>query len=320
MNPKLAPLLAELAIRHNFDANENAFVERQLTAVKQKTYEVLYPDLLAMSFLPIATDIPETADNYVYIVYDTVGEAKIISNGATDLPRVDMNGREVPGKVYTIGDAYGWNVFEMKEANRIGVPLSAMKAKAARDAIERQIDKMLASGTTDSQTGLNTNVTGLINNADVVANGITSFTAWTKATSPDTVANELNDFAASIVTATKQKIIPDTVLLPTPRFKVAAELRMGTSSDVTVLQWVLKTSPYIKNVAQWYRLDGAGASGKDRAIAYKRDPAVLEAVVPQQFTQWAAQLQGLEMVNPCTGRCGGVKVYQPAAMLYGDFG
>lgn len=317
MKTSNARLLRQLMEDLRFDANETAFVERQLTAVKTTVYNVLYPDLLAKKFVPLATDIPASADNYVYLVYDTVGEAKVIENGATDLPRVDILGKEIAGKVYTIGDSFGWNVYELQEANRISVPLSAQKAMAARDAIERQVDYMLALGRTASQTGLS--VTGLINNADVIANGITAFTNWTAATPPATIVAEITGFINSVVTSTKQKLIPDTLLLPTTRFGIIASMPMGTPSDTTVLQWLLSTSPYLKGVEQWYRLNNAGAANKDRAVLYKRDPLILEGVVPQEFQQFPSELQSLNVVTPCTARCGGVKIYQPSGVLYGDF-
>ena len=88
---------------------------------------------------------------------------------------------------------------------------------------------------------------------------------------------------------------------------------------MTILRSFLANNPYIRNIDQWYRLDGAGAGGKNRGIVYKRDPMVLEGVVPLDFEQLPPQARNLEFVVPCQARCGGVKIYQPSAMRYVDF-
>jgi hypothetical protein len=318
MKPSLAAVLAGFGQQYRFDANETAFLERQLTAVRTKVFEVVYPDLKARSFVPIATDIPASADTYAFPVLDRVGEAKIISKSGKDIPRVDVNVREVTGKVYTIGDAYGWNVYELREAARVNVPLTEWKARVARDAIERQIDQLLAFGYTDSQqSGLH--ISGLINNAAVEAAGITDLDNWVQGTTTgQAMVDEMMAFTNAIVIGSSEKFIPDTLAMPTTRYNIFATTRLA-DSDMTALRWFLQNSPYIKNVAQWHKLDGAGAGGLDRAIAYKRDPSVLEGVIPQEFEQFPPQQDGLDLVINCTARGGGVKIYQPSAVAYGDF-
>jgi hypothetical protein len=303
---------------HRFDANDTAWTERQATQVRSKLFEVKYADLKAMDLIPLATDIAAEPGPYVYNVLDMVGEAKVIASGADDLPRVDISTTERSGKVVPIGAAYGWDVFELRKAARLNVPLTERRARSAREAIARQVDKMLASGTTDSQTGLG--LEGFINNADVTALGIGVMDHWVLGTTTATVMiNEVNAIVNTIVAATSEAWIPDTLVLPTARYTIFASAPYGTDSDSTALTWFLKNNPYIKNVTSWYRLTGAGASSKDRMIVYKRSPDVLEGVVPLVFDQEAPQARNLEMVTPCYAFCGGVKVYHPEAMRYADF-
>ena len=110
-------------------------------------------------------DIAAEPGPYVYNVLDMVGEAKVIASGADDLPRVDISMSERNGKVMPIGASYGWDVFELRKAARLNVPLSERRARSARLAIARQVDKMLATGTTDSQTGLGLDGFGGLRNA-----------------------------------------------------------------------------------------------------------------------------------------------------------
>lgn len=300
-----------------FDADETAFLERSLTHVRTKVHQVEYADLMARSFVPMATDIPPSADTYVFPVLDRVGEARVISAKGMDIPRVDVSLTEVTGKVYTVADAYGFDLYEMQNAARVGVPLSQWKASVAREALERKVDEMLALGSPADQQGLN--ITGLINNAAVEAAGVANFTHWIQGTTDaQTIVDELHAFVNAIPVATLQKFIPNTLALPPSRFVIAATTTF-VETDTNALTSFLKNNPYITSVAQWHRLEDAGAGGLDRAITYKRDPMVLEGVIPQEFLQLPPQAQGLEMVTNCTMRAGGVKVYQPAAMAYGDF-
>lgn len=303
---------------HRFDANDTAWTERQATQMRAKLFEVKYPDLKALDLVPLATDIAAEPGPYVYNVLDMVGEAKVIASGADDLPRVDISMSERNGKVVPLGAAYGWDVFEIRKAARMQMPLSEHRARAARLSIARQVDKLLASGVTDSQTGLG--LEGLINNADVAALGIAVMDHWVLGTTAATqMIAEVNAVVNTIVSATSEAWIPDTVALPTNRFTIFASAPYGTDADSTALTWFLKNNPYIKNVTSWSRLTGAGASSKDRAIVYKRSPDVLEGVVPLVFDQMAPQPRNLEMVTPCYAFCGGVKIYHPEAMRYADF-
>jgi hypothetical protein len=302
-----------------FDASETAFLERELTVIRRKVFEVQYADLLAKKFMPLATDIPPSAETYVYGVYDKSGRAKVIANGSVDLPRVDVIKSEVTGKVREIGDSYGWDITSMREAARVGAPLTEMKAKAARTAIETLTDKMLFDG--KDHDGTSFGVTGIANNADVISQGIVNPVSdpWLITMDPALILADLNSSVATMVAASLQKWLPDTLLLAPREFAIIVATRVSVYSDATILQSFLKTNPYIKNIDQWHRLTGAGAGGLNRGIAYKRDPEVLEGVVPLDFEQLPPQARGLEFVVPCHARCGGVKVYQPGAMRYIDF-
>lgn len=305
-----------------FDANESAFLERQLTQLRQQVYTVQYAELLGRSLLPIATDIAPTADTYVYAVYDRKGRARIAGNGVNDIPRVDLIAYEVTGKVRNVEAAYGWDINAMREAARLGMDLPTMKANAAKAAIETGIDEMLAFGDLSLSTGQsNVGCAGIINNADVIAQGIVtpSFASSFAGLTADQQIANLNQITNIIVNGSSQRWLPDTLAVSPAIFNTIASMPRSSTSDTSVLNWFRTNSPYIKNVVQWYRLTGAGVSGKDRAIAFKRDPLVLEGIIPLEFEALPPQPTNFEFVVPCWARCGGVKVYQPQAVRYVDY-
>ena len=321
MNEQLIKELIRSELAARFDANETAFLARQIEFVRTKVYEVQYAELLAKRFMPLATDIPASAETYVYYVYDVAGRAKVIAHATDDLPRVDAQAAERTGKVRTVGDSYGWDINSMREAARVQLPLTDMKARAARRAIETTIDEMLFNGRDSTQPAVDWGVTGIANNPDVAAQGLFNPTndPWTMTTDPALILGDMNGFVSSVVTASNQRWIPDTLLFAPREFEIIAQKPVGVDNQMTILRSFLANNPYIRNVDQWYRLTGAGGGGTNRAICYARSPDVLEGVMPMDFEQLAPQARNLEFVVPCQGRVGGVKVYQPAAMRYADF-
>lgn len=302
------------------DADETAFLERELTQLRAKLFEVQYPDNLAMSFVPLATDIATDADTYSTPVLDRTGKAQIIGNGVSDLPRIDVHKDEILGKVRPIGASFGFDVFELRKAARLGIPLEMWKARAARAAVDFEVDQMLAFGKTTSQPSADPGTTGLCNNADVTVK-TDEFTVWAATDTSDALLAELSKPATfmSTVVQNKSSLMPDTMLLAPSMFNIIANKPVGNVSDMTVLKWFLANNPWIKQIAAWHKLETANAGGSaQRAIVYKRDPMVLEGVVPIQFEQLPPQARGIELITNCVARAGGTKVYHPEAFLYVD--
>ncbi len=308
-----------LSDEERLDANETAFLERELTQLRARVYDVKYGAIKGLSLLPLATDIAPSANTFSYKVYDHTGKAKIISDGNDDSPRVDISATEVTGKVYTLGDSYGWDIQEMREAARLRVPLSEKRALAARRVLAQGVDDMLLTGVPSGESS-NVVTTGLSNNANVTVHS-SDFTHWVAATDDDTMLNELNDLVNTTIAGLKgnEDLYPDTLALPETRFLVLNSKRLGVDANMTVLEFFLKNNAFVKNVVSWHRLDDAGASSKDRAVLYKKDPMCVEAVVPVVFEQLAPQARNYSHVVNCMSRCGGVAVYHPTSMRYRDF-
>ena len=309
-------------LRKNFDANETFFIERELTQLRAKIYEVRFPELIARSLMPFATDIAPSANVYSYKVLTPMGAAKFIGNMARDLPRVDNVAREVLGKVHPIGLSYGWDINELREAARLGVPLADTKARTARAAAERAVDEVLAFGDlalSAGQIGLELN--GIANNPDVIANGIVAGSFWLDVSPPNPgdILTDMSTLVSRVSTNTNSIFDVDTLILPTAHHNYVSQTPFSALTGESILSVFKKNNPQITLVRPWYRLNTAGATGGPRGIAYKRDPMVLEGVVPQGFEQLPPEQHGLEVVINCTERCGGVKIYQPSAMVYVDF-
>lgn len=309
--------------RLHLDANDTYFLERELTQLRARMYEVAYPQPMGRMFAPKATDIAPSASTYSYKVYEPVGKAKFITYKSDDIPRVDAGAREVLGKVLPIGAAYAWDLNELREAARLGLQLSDAKARTARDVVERGIDHVLAFGSLPDEAGAlpDVGLNGLVNNPLVVALGIVGGLWWLNPTpiDPDLILADLAGFVAEIQNYSENTWAADTLLLPTRHHTYLQQTPFSSLTGESLLTVFKRNNPQITTIAPWYKLNAAGVGGLPRAVAYKKDPMILEAIIPQEFEVMPLEMRGFEFLHNCHARCGGVKIYQPLAMRYMDF-
>lgn len=306
---------------HRLDANESLFLQRQLDYIKQQTYDIKYAELKARKLIPVSSEADPGAENIFYRQYDQAGLAKIISNYGDDLPDADVIGKEFSVTVKTIGASYKYSIQEMRAAIYGNVPLEQRKANAARRAIAQKENTIAFKGDTLSNlVGLFTapNVTSVT----IPATGTGSTTQWVNKT-PDQILYDMNLVANTVVSVSLGVENPDTMLLPLAQYNYVASTARSDYSDKTILNYFLENNPYIKQVEWVNELLGAGVSGSgsapySRMYAYRRSPEVLTLEIPSDFEQLEMEKHNLIYKVPCIERCGGVIVYYPLALAFGD--
>jgi hypothetical protein len=300
---------AELT-RLRFDANETSILSDQLRYVKAKTYDIEYAALKARQFIPVSNEIPEGAETMEWREWDTVGAAKLISNYADDLPLVDAFSKPNQSRIQSLGDGYQYSIQDLRRAAMAGERIDARRARAARDAVELKIDQIAASGA--EEAGLY----GFLNHPNVPLVSPTTGT-WSGA-SPTQIRADISKLARSIVSVTKERHQPDTLLLPTDTYGLLSDTPLASDNQTSVLNSILQNSPWIKNIDMWEKLETAGVGGTRRIVAYKRDPDVLTLEIPKEFEQLPPQARNLAFIIPCHARIGGVVIYRPLAIAYMD--
>ncbi len=296
------------------DANESAFFKRQLEYVKSQTYDTKYKNLKASSLIPVSTDTPSGADTITYRSFSKIGLAKIISDYANDFPRVDVYAEEKQAKVRSAGDSYGYSIKEIRRSQMAGTNLDQRRAEAARRAMEELMDDIAWNG--DSDYGLQ----GFINYP-----GIIDFTVpagdggvpWNVKT-PDEIVADVTGIISAIATATNAREIPDTLLLPLEQYLLIANTRMTDGNDKTILTYILENNPFLQTIEWVNELAEAGDGGTDRMMVYSRNPMNLTLEIPQPFEQFAPQQKGMVFEVPCHQETGGVIIYYPLSVAYGD--
>jgi hypothetical protein len=297
------------------NASESTMFLRQLEHIKPQIINVEYTALKARTLIPASFEA-DPADEYItWRQYDKVGKAKVIRDYSTDLPRVDVKGAEERAKVRSLGASYGYSIQEIRASQKTGKSLDARRAMTAREAILREEDNIAWFG--DSVNNLNGLLTnGNITQVIVPSDGTGTTTTWSTKTA-DQIVRDMNLVANTIVESTKGIEQPDTLLLPLSLYNIAATTRLPNTA-ITCLSFFLQTNPFIKNVDWLQELAGSGVDGKNRILAYRRDPLKLTMEIPQDYEQFEPEIEGLEYKVACHSRFGGVIIFKPMSIAYAD--
>ena len=286
------------------------FLARELTYIRTQVLQVAKAPMNAFRIFPVQTEVPAGAAIAMQRVYDQTGMAKIISNYADDLPRADVVGKEIPTKVLTLGDSYGYNVVEIEHAQYSGVNLEMYKAQAVRRAMDIKINQLAWFGDADA------GVTGFINNPNLTAvtlaaDGTGSSTKFVDKT-PDQIIRDVTALISAINVATNNVEDPNMVLLPTEAFDHIVMTPRSQYSDLTILEFLRRSHPDVR-FEKVGELDGAGTAGADLMIAGRFDPDVVRLEIPERFRQLPVEKRNLEYVVDCICRFVGVTVTIPMA-------
>lgn len=305
-------LLGRIAREGNIrlDANETATIVRQLVDIDARLFEVQYPELMGMQLVPAKTDIDPGAEEYAYQAQDHAGQAKRISNWAKDFPGVDVQVGETLVKIHSYGDGYAYTLQDARRSIMSGRPIEDRRAVAARDVLARKLDECIAIG--DSEVGM----TGFLN-AGSVPTFVPVTGAWSNAgTDADEISQDLAAMLTDIVVDSKGSEKADTIILPPSLFGIAERKRIA-NTEITALDFFRKKNPGV-TVAQWEKLETAGAGNTPRIVAYANNPNKVAALVPVPFETFAPQQEGLAWKVPCHMRTGGVVFYYPGSARYMD--
>ena len=294
-----------------FDAEAGLFLSRQLEYIRPQIFETKYADIKYPTILPVTSEAGPGAQTYTYRVMNATGEFKLISDAADDLPRADVTQVEKTINIRSIGGSFGYTVQELRAAQMADIALEQRRAAAVRRAYEEKVESIAMFG--DSSASL----TGFFNNSTV---DVYAADKWfsDSGTTAQEMLELLNYGVSAIVNASKMVEQPDTILMPYEDYNTVSTTRNSDSSDVTVLEYFLRTNPYIRNVEPINQLDADNSTSlnTNRMVIYKRDPEKLQLHIPQPLELFPPQQRGLEFIVPAHARVGGVSIYYPKSVIY----
>ena len=286
------------------------FLDRQLEYIRPQIFEVAYADIKYPTILPVTAEAGPGAQTFTYRIMDATGDFKLISDAADDLPRADVSQTEKSINIRSFGGSFGYTVQELRAAQMANISLEQRRASAVRRAYEEKVESVAMFG--EGSVSL----TGFFNNATV---DVISGNKWfsTSGVTAAEMLEILNQGVTAIISGSNMKEQPDTILMPYEDYNIVSTTRNSDSSDVTVLEYFLRTNPFIRNVEPINQLAAANSSlAKNRMVVYKRDPQKVQLHIPQPLELFPPQQRGLEFIVPAHARVGGTAIYYPKSVKY----
>lgn len=302
---------------NRLDASESLNLRRALEHVRAKTYDKKFPQFKGRLLVPVDNSV-DTADTSVaFDSYTEVGKAEITGDYGTEAPSVNASASSAAQLIRGIQTKYAFNLQELRAASRAGTGLPVRKANAARRAIEQVHDRVMLLG--DTTWGLNGLFTLSGTNTYTVPLGAGGSAAWATKTSDEVLA-DLNGIVNQGINDTNEVETFDTIVMPITAKQYITDTRMGDGIDGTILDFFLKSHEGRISVESSLKLQAAPAAewtGR-RMVCYRKDSDALVAVIPQEFEQLAPQTVGMVTTTYCHSRTGGVQVFLPKSITYGD--
>jgi hypothetical protein len=312
-----------LEMAKRLDAGETGFLTRELLAKLRAEKEVKYAALKGRQLVPISNEVDPGAEWYGYDVLDRVGKAKLGSTYEGRAPRVDVKLSEQTGRIEVIRASFGWTVQDLRNAAFGGRSLPTQRGMACKMAMEWAIDQNLADGC-GALTGLtnNSNVPKYSSDTTGGATDLTGFTGgWATLANADDILEEIGLLISAVRVATKEVEMEGKTIdlvLPTSAYNAIASRAFSTTIPRTVLDVLLETSPWVRSVTSWQKLNGVGVGSRDRAIFYTKDSMNLEGQIPLEPMQHPVEPVALEFLVEMEARAAGVSIYFPYSVAYLD--
>ncbi len=312
------------------DANETIHLSRELETIDPVNYLALFAGLLGRTFVPEVKNVSPLDNVYTYKMFEVTGRGKTGSSGgkAKNSPIVGVKMTPTSQNIKQIPVSYGWGVREIQQAAKHNIPLDQLTIQAAMSTVARTQDNLIAFG----EDG--TNIKGLLNHPGVddttpsTKTGAGAGTKWirTVPVDPLEICADIAKLVAETRAALKQASrLPGgaampafdkfVILLDSTNYGYIASTPRSTTSDTTILKWLLLNNPFIESIEEWWQCDEAD-SGNPLAVCYPRDEMCLGAVVPVEFESLTPQEEGHEIVVPANGSCGGTVIRYTVAVRY----
>jgi hypothetical protein len=296
-----------------------AFVVTQAAYIQTRVNEIVYPEIIYPSVIPVDTSAPPFTQTILTYISDKYGKADWINGNADDIPMAGSELNMIKSLVYTAGIGYGFGWEEVNYAMMMGHNIQAQDAAAARRAYEEMVEKICFQG--DASKGMD----GINNYPGVGIIAPPSGGNWTQATAASAIMQDLNALITGIAVGTNYTAYADTILLPPAKLALLAGIIIPDSGGQTFMSWFMKNNAYtllsgVTPVMKPVRsLATAGAAGATRAVAYRRSPDVLSVSIPMPHRFLPVYQDGpLHWVVPGVFRLGGLQVPRPAEIKYMD--
>lgn len=296
------------------------FVVAQGRNIEAGVYARRYPTLNYNKVLPIVTEGNQWAIGTTFFTVDSAGEAKFISGAGTDMPFNKSSRDQASHDFAMIGSGWEWNLEEVNQSALYGINLPATDAASATDKIERLLNSIAFTGSTEKGW------TGFANSSAVPrADVATPGTFW-PAKTIDQILTDVNEVLSRVRTQTSEVEWADSLALPPEAFRRLATIRLGSGDGVlTGLAYVKAANIYTAetdqplNIYPVRELATASQDGGGRMVAYRKDREVVRFHLPMPRTVLQPRMKSLMgFEQGIIARTGGTEWRLPKSAAYAD--
>lgn len=305
-------LAAIPAFRAEFrnDVQSGIYAKQLVTQTLAELFRFEYPETKWASgrLMSLFTGVSEGALEYSYLEMDHSGRAEFVADNATDLPAMEIAGRNNLRRIKTLGGYVTYSTQDIRTSQLQGrFDIATEKAQAARMGFDRKVDDLIRTG--DAAAGFEgfTNHSGII-----VASAVNG--SWASAAAADIV----EDFCTAqslIVNGSDGVEVPDTAVFPIAIWERISCLQNSVASDISVLEYLQRARP---NITRWewdFGMATAGAAGAPAVMMYNRQPRKVRSVMPMAMRAMPVVQQGLSFKLNFEARWGGIMMPKPRSAL-----
>ncbi len=299
------------------DAGESAFLERQLEMIEARIYEYKLRELKFRRLFPVSSE-GAGSETIAYDIIRNAGIAKIIANGATDVPRADTFVDRHYAVVRVVAISFGYTTRELRNAAFSNVPLEARRGVAARRGMEEKLSDIAWNGDAEFDLlGLFTNPN--ITQVEAAAPASGSDKTWSGGDkTPLEIIADISDALSAVVDRTNQIHNPDTLVLPVAQYEYLRKTPYSDRVPMSILRYV--TDPLngfgLTTIEQAPELSGSGPGGEDQMLVYEKSDEILTFRIPLELRPMPPEQRGLEYVINMEAETAGLVIRYPLALQF----
>lgn len=303
------------------DEYESIYFKEDLTKVSDIVLVKPHPKYNAMEVIPTRAECDPADEHYSYQVLTRTGVAKVIAEGADDIPTVSVYGEKFYTDIVSTATSFIYTWQDARKARKTGKSLPVEKMKSAKEAMERLLDEIGFFGSYKNGN----KVTGLLTHPNITTQAATD--AWTNLT-PQEIYDEIVRALDAISDATKETDFANAICLPRKRLTLIKSKAMYPDSGDPrwkIIDELLSNYPEIRFVFQSRALtpftgrpanpEHSELDGEYLAVYYKYDPDTLHFEIPLLMEVLPEERTGLKFKVILDGRTGGVINKTPLTTL-----
>lgn len=281
------------------------FLTSQTSHIESTVLEAPLPAITYAQDIPVDTSPSPFASSVTFFTQDRVGKAKYINGHGDDIPLANIvRGKHEVG-IDMAGIGYMFSLFEIGQAQLLGVNLPTEGAMSARLAYESFVDEVAYVGNSEAGTY------GIFNNPEVEE--LTSNGAWDDATTtPDEIVADVNNALSKVYLDTNGLQMANTLRLPLKALVALTTKRLSDYTETTVLDYLRRNNLYTLTTGQQLDIRASTRLDED-ATVYQKSPDVVKMYMPQPLAFIAPQPRNLEIYVPGWFRFTPPNIRKPSA-------